>query len=75
MDEGNYPLSSFTFHIKRLLKSYIKDGTEVSGKNNKCPKCGCKTKLIYDYGFGVTIGCIDCRYTFDIEEPKEDKHE
>ena len=32
LDDGNYPLSSFTFHIKRLLKQFIPDGAEVEGK-------------------------------------------
>lgn len=55
LDEGNYPLSSFTFHIKRLLKQYIKDGTEVKGKNHKCPKCG--GAMIFNEG---CILCRDC---------------
>lgn len=58
LDEGNYPLSSFTFHIKRLLKQYIKDGTEVQGKNNKCPKCG--GTMIFNEG---CILCKDCSWS------------
>lgn len=58
LDAGNYPLSSFTFHIKRLLKQYIKDGTEVSGKNAKCPKCG--GSMIFNEG---CILCKDCSWS------------
>jgi len=58
LDEGNYPLSSFTFHIKRLLKQYIKDGTEVQGKHNKCPKCG--GTMIFNEG---CILCKDCSWS------------
>jgi hypothetical protein len=58
LDEGNYPLSSFTFHIKRLLKQYIKDGTQVSGQNSKCPKCG--GDMIFQEG---CILCKDCAYS------------
>lgn len=58
LDEGNYPLSSFTFHIKRLLKQFIKDGTTVSGKNGKCPQCG--GKMIFQEG---CILCADCSYS------------
>lgn len=53
LDEGNYPLSSFPFHLKRLLKQYIKDGTEVKGKSKTCPKCG--GQMIF------TEGCILCK--------------
>lgn len=58
LDAGNYPLSSFTFHIKRLLKQYIKDGTEVSGNNAKCPKCG--GNMIFNEG---CILCKDCSWS------------
>jgi ribonucleoside-diphosphate reductase alpha chain len=58
LDEGNYPLSSFTFHIKRLLKQFIKDGTQVSGKNGKCPQCG--GKMIFQEG---CILCKDCSWS------------
>lgn len=58
LDDGNYPLSSFTFHIKRLLKQYITDGTEVSGKNSTCPKCG--GDMIFQEG---CILCKDCGWS------------
>ena len=51
LDEGNYPLSSFAFHIKRLLKQFIPNGIEVKGK--ECQECG-----------GTVImseGCYVCR--------------
>ena len=38
--------SSFVFHIKKLLQSYIKDGQPVIGEN--CSECG--GKLIYESG-------------------------
>ena len=58
LDEGNYPLSSFTFHIKRLLKQFIKDGTKVSGKSSVCPQCG--GTMIFQEG---CILCKDCSYS------------
>lgn len=58
LDEGNYPISSFTFHIKKLLAKYIQDGTEVKGKNNKCPKCG--GDMIFNEG---CILCKDCSWS------------
>lgn len=58
LDEGNYPLSSFPFHLKRLLKQYIADGTEVQGKNKICPKCG--GHMIFQEG---CILCRDCAYS------------
>lgn len=58
LDEGNYPISSFTFHVKRLLKQFIKDGTNVSGKNGTCPQCG--GSMIFQEG---CILCKDCSYS------------
>ena len=58
LDEGNYPISSFTFHVKRLLKQFIKDGTSVSGKNGKCPQCG--GTMIFLEG---CILCKDCSWS------------
>ena len=58
LDEGNYPISSFTFHVKRLLKQFIKDGTNVSGKNGKCPQCG--GTMIFQEG---CILCKDCSFS------------
>ena len=52
LDDGNYPLSSLTFHIKRLMKQFIKDGTVAKGKSGKCIKCG------GDYIFQE--GCVLC---------------
>jgi len=43
--------------------------------SDKCPRCGGQTKILYDYGFGVTLCCIECRHTFDIEEPQGGKCE
>lgn len=54
LDKGNYPLSSFTFHIKRLLKQFIPDGVEVQGK--KCSSCGSE-KVVMQEGCFV---CMDC---------------
>lgn len=51
LDEGGYPLSSFAFHIKRLLKQFIPDGVEVEGK--KCQECGGKVIM--------SEGCYVCR--------------
>ncbi len=58
LDEGNYPLSSFTFHIKRLLKQFIKDGMKVTGKDSDCPKCG--GEMIFQEG---CILCKDCSWS------------
>lgn len=55
LDEGNYPLSSITFHIKRLLKQFIKDGTVVKGKNNVCPRCG--GQMIFQEGCLLCSSC------------------
>jgi len=51
LDEGNYPLSSFAFHIKRLLKQFIPDGVEVKGKT--CEECGGQVIM--------AEGCYVCR--------------
>ena len=58
LDDGSYPLSSFTFHIKRLLKQFIKDGTKVTGKENVCPKCS--GEMIFQEG---CILCRDCSFS------------
>jgi len=57
-DEKKYPFSSFTFHLTRLLKQFIKDGTEVSGNKGKCRKCA--GQVIYQEGCFV---CRDCGYS------------
>lgn len=58
LDAGNYPLSSFPFHVKRILKQFVKDGTKVSGKNGVCPQCG--GHMIFQEG---CILCKDCSYS------------
>ena len=58
LDDGQYPLSSFPFHIKRLLKQFIKDGMKVTGKESDCPKCG--GEMIFQEG---CILCKDCSYS------------
>lgn len=57
-DEKKYPFSSFTFHLTRLLKQFIKDGTEVSGKKGVCKKCG--GQLIYQEHCFM---CRDCGWS------------
>jgi len=57
-DEKKYPFSSFTFHITRLLKQFIKDGTQVTGNKGKCKKCS--GQLIYQEGCFM---CADCGYS------------
>lgn len=58
LDDGNYSLSSFPFHIKRLLKQFIKDGVRVTGKESDCPKCG--GEMIFQEG---CILCKDCSWS------------
>jgi hypothetical protein len=50
LDKYPHEISSFVFHLKKLLARYIQDGTKV--KKEKCPMCkhssivyidGCKT--------------------------------
>ena len=55
LDAGNYPLASFTFHIKRLLKQFIKNGDKVSGERGICPECG--GQIVYQEGCTLCIGC------------------
>ena len=54
IDKGNYPLSSFTFHIKRLLKQFIPDGVKATGK--KCDQCGSENVVMSE---GCYV-CMDC---------------
>lgn len=42
----NVTFSSFLFHLKKLLSSYVKDGEKVEG--GKCSECG--GQLIYESG-------------------------
>jgi len=51
LDAGKYPLSSFAFHIKKLLMKFIPEGTEVKGA--VCELCG--GQLI------MQEGCYCCR--------------
>lgn len=50
----DFPFSSFSFHITRLLKKFIKDGTKVSGNAAICPECKSKSMIFQD-------GCIICK--------------
>lgn len=54
LDKGNYPLSSFTFHIKRLLKQFIPNGVKAVGK--KCDQCGSENVVMSE---GCYV-CMDC---------------
>lgn len=54
--EDALAVNSWKVGIKRMLKKYIKDGTEVSG--HKCPDCG-NTKLKFQDG---CVSC-DCGYS------------
>jgi len=58
LDQGNYPLSSFSFHIKRLLKQFIKDGTPVTGKHSTCPQC--KEQLVF---IESCVKCPSCQWS------------
>jgi len=46
-------LQSFSNVIARVLKTYIKDGTDATSTEKKCPDCGGET-LIYQQG------CVSC---------------
>jgi len=50
----DFPFSSFSFHITRLLKKFIKDGTKVSGNAGICPECKSHSMIFQD-------GCIMCK--------------
>ena len=50
-------LTSFSGVIARVLKGYIKDGTEVTDEK-KCPECG--EKLVYQAG---CVGCTSCSWS------------
>ena len=52
LDRHNNQLSSFLFHIKKLLSRYIPDGT-IS--NKKCDEC--KSQLVYQQGCFVCMNC------------------
>jgi len=56
-------LTSFSGVIARVLKGYIKDGTEVTGTETsdekKCPECG--EKLVYQSG--GCVGCTSCAWS------------
>jgi predicted nucleic acid-binding protein len=59
LDHVDIPFSSFAFHLKRLIKQFIKDGTEVSGKAAKCPECK-SGKMVFEAG---CILCQDCNWS------------
>lgn len=52
----NFPLSSFAFHITRLLKSFVPNGTVIESK--KCSECG--GALVMQEGCYI---CKDCGYS------------
>ena len=54
----DFPFSSFSFHITRLLKQFIKDGTKATG-NMVCAKCK-STEIIFQDG---CIMCKDCNWS------------
>lgn len=56
---GDFPFSSFSFHITRLMKKFIKDGTKVSGSGAKCPECKSES-MIFQSG---CIICKDCNWS------------
>ena len=49
----NFPLSSFAFHITRLLKSFIPNGTVIESK--KCPECG--GQIVMQEGCTICLQC------------------
>ena len=56
IEKGDYPISSFVFHVKKLLLKFVKDGTKVKGKS--CQVCG--HALVYQEGCYV---CSNCGYS------------
>jgi len=56
LEKGDYPISSFVFHIKKLLLKFVKDGTKVKGKT--CDVC--HHALVYQEGCFV---CSNCGYS------------
>lgn len=52
----NFPLSSFAFHITRLLKSFVPNGTVIESK--KCSECG--GALVMQESCFI---CKDCGYS------------
>lgn len=57
LDNGNYPLGSFSFRVKGLLKNYIKEGQKATGKT--CPECN-SNNIVYIEG---CISCADCGWS------------
>jgi ribonucleoside-diphosphate reductase alpha chain len=53
LNKGDYPISSFVFHIKKLLLKFVKEGTHVRGM--KCESCG--GELVYQEGCYVCTAC------------------
>ena len=56
LDEYDVELSSFIFHIKKLLSKFIKDGTSV--KKEKCSNPSCKrATIVYQDGCKMCTTC------------------
>lgn len=54
LDKYPHELSSFVFHLKKLLSRYIQDGTKV--KKEKCPSCK-RSSIIYQDGCKTCTNC------------------
>ncbi|KKM93328.1 hypothetical protein LCGC14_1209430, partial [marine sediment metagenome] len=54
LDLYPHELSSFVFHMKKLLAKYIQDGTKV--KKERCDSCNC-TSIIYQDGCKTCSNC------------------
>jgi ribonucleoside-diphosphate reductase alpha chain len=54
LDKYPHELSSFVFHLSKLLARYIQDGTKV--KKEKCPSCKSST-IVYQDGCKTCITC------------------
>lgn len=54
LDQYPHDLSSFIFHLKKLLSKYISDGTKV--KKEKCESCK-RSSIIYQDGCKTCANC------------------
>jgi len=54
LDQYPHELSSFVFHMKKLLSKYIQDGTKI--KNEKCPSCA-RSTIVYQDGCKTCSNC------------------
>jgi len=54
LDKYPHEISSFVFHLKKLLSKYILDGTKV--KKEKCPSCK-RSTIIYQDGCKTCTNC------------------